>query len=199
MAYSPTTWLSGSTITTALINNLETQYDQIKKTYMDKFSTASTGTMLMNITTTQTFLSGYNGTILYFAIPGGWQQSRLELSITGKNAGTGNSRVYLFPSRHPYLFATNLSYGYPPMHTDATVLTSYASLIAFTITTNTGTTANTFACRGGEYFNIGYESTTGGESTIWNIRLSGTSTTITDAINWVSWTASPTGTPTSTG
>jgi len=177
MVYSATTWLSGSTIT-------ETQYAEIKATYMDKYSTASTGTSLLNITSTQTFTSPFFGTLLYFMIPPGVQQSRLELSITGVNAGGGNAYLYLYPSRQSYL-GIKQAIGTIPPHDIVDNYPQYGAILTFNVTTNTGTTANTFSCMGGEYFNIGYINQTSGNATAWNIRLSGTSTTITDNCNWV--------------
>jgi hypothetical protein len=192
MAYSSNSHLGGAVITAAHAENWETQYSQIKATYMDRFSTASTGTTLLSCASTFSVIGGAYIPLMYFPIPPGIQKSRFEFSITGyysSGIGAGNQgNVYLVRGE-PVTAYTTVPYQY------AAYIGSSWSTGAAGMTKTTG-----FTAYGGEWISVMVYNAYTTNFLAWNIKISGTSTTITDNSSLVfQWTTNPYGIPTSTG
>lgn len=167
MVYTPTTWVAGDVITAALLNNLEAQYNNsFTDSYYVRYSTASTGTELLSLGSTYS-PGGYDPTfIAYVVVPERVMQSRLELSadikVIGESSLGANCELYR-------------SNGF---ETNAELLdtTPFASVNSGTIAYLTKTTG--FSIRGGDRFVIMGRYLGGHTSYITNIKISGTTTTV---------------------
>ena len=167
-AYSSHDWVSGSTITAARINNLETQYQCARDTFFEKFSTASTANNLFLYETTMTFAGPSMDNAMWINIPIGIQLSRFELAFTAQHLGGGAARGFLFHSVKPES-------------------TSYTEWQARTIgwtntvasTAGAGTTITTvFSANGGDRLCLAFYNAGATDLKVWNVKISGTSTTI---------------------
>jgi hypothetical protein len=191
MAYTSEDWTSGEVITAAKINNLETQYSQIKATYFDKFSTASTGTSLMAVTSTSAYAT-LSSNFIHIAVPPGIQQSRFELSVTGQSLSTIPTATYVILVRG--LMEST--------HRTVAAGLDYAGYVWSTWTTAAAGQVKTtgFSAMGGEWLTLYTYNPTSTTFNLWNIKISGTSTALEDnACSIFRWSASCVGIPTSTG
>jgi hypothetical protein len=187
MAYTSNNWLSGDVITAAKINNLETQYTAVKNTYLARYSTASTGTRLMSITSTLAALS--TQTQVFFYVPEGVQKSRFELSA---NILSATSAVFTYLDLYRG--------GLPALGYTITVGSSAYVVRLFNNTTAYATKTGSFTAQGGEMLTIGTVAMGAAGGSITNIYISGTSTTLSDIEpTFFPYTTTITGNPTSTG
>ena len=80
MVYTATTWVSGDVITAARLNNLEGQFDDAYG-YI-RYSTASTGTVLINLPGTYDSTGTVGQWITTIMVPVNVQKSRVEVSCS---------------------------------------------------------------------------------------------------------------------
>lgn len=197
MVYTSQSHLSGSTITAAHANNWEEQYSEIKKTYFDRFSTASTGTTLLSVASTYTYLTLTTMTHMSFLIPPGVQKSRFELSVTQRRGSTlgGTIQIFVVPGNAPFA-----GYGAANYSTYVTLPYSASFAVSNTTAAAGASTSIGFTAWGGGLWTIAYSNPTSTDFFIWNTKISATSTTlIDDSCSFIPWTTSQIGTPTSTG
>jgi hypothetical protein len=101
MVYTSNNWLSGDVITAAKINNLETQYTQSKLSFIERFSTASTGTRVFSLfPTSQAFAAPADYVLGHLYMPTHWQKSKFEFSfncqVISTAAALGNNNFYFY-------------------------------------------------------------------------------------------------------
>lgn len=174
MTYTKYTWVSGSTLTAARMNNLETQYDQVAGSFYDKYSTASTGTVLLSLGATGTYSSGVVGVHALIYIPPGVEMSRFELSYTGKCGTTNLQRAGLFRT----LSYTTVHTAYPNFTERAIAYTE----VGYS-THSTGEIAKMcFSAMGGDVISFEVSNPQTTTLWIWDMKLCATSTTITTPI-----------------
>jgi hypothetical protein len=172
MTYTSNTHVSGEAITAAHANNWETQYTQVRRDFMEKFSTASTGTRVFSLSypsTGQTFTGAAEYVLGHLYMPTHWQKSNFELVFMAQRTlSTGSAAGDVSLSFKDY-DSTNITWG-----------TVNASHTAFPSWTTANGTVTLFP---GRLYSVNLYVAGATDYTVKNFYLSGTSTdaTITPA------------------
>ena len=193
MVYSSNSHLSGSTITAAHAENWETQYTEVKKTYMERFSTASTATTLLSVGSTYTLATITTNYIMSFVIPPGFQNSRFEFSVQGQRLSTSASNVWFY-------FIPNVTID-PASFMTSNYPRQFVLNDTFTTASTGKLMVGSFSGWGGHLLSLAVYNSATTDGKFWNWKISGTSTTLSDiSQTFVPWSTVLAGIrPTSTG